>query len=241
MPRKTYTTVKSEMSKIAYYKWQFLRRNKDYQKDYDGFLQKLIHFKKIKSLKDQKAAKITLGKELQKLRGDWCLTPLADYRKKRPKPLPEIGIDSGPVSELGLKDKCRSNFLYIMGGKEISVPYVLNMAISLSYPKNKILPLIEKMLFERIKLRKKILKEIKQPSFSKYSRLPLYKEYLRVWDYVQAKRFKRQINSRKTWRIIADKLFPNKYNGEWEVKNQFVHDQYKEADRLIQEGYKEIK
>jgi len=238
---KAYEIVKSEMSKIAYYKWQFLRRNKDYQKDYDSFRQKMILFKKIKSLKDRKIAKITLGKELQKLKGIWCLTPLTDYRKKRPNSLPKIGIDSGPVSELSLKDKFRSDFLYIIGGKEILVPHVLNIAISLSHPKNKILPLIEEMLKERIDVRRKILKEIKQPGFSKQSQLALYKEYLGIWDYVQQKRVKKKITSKEKWAAIAKKFEPDHYKNSPEATIQSIHDWYNAANKLIEGEYKEIK
>lgn len=242
---KSYSEIKSEMSQIAYYKWQFLRRNEDYKKEFDSFIQRAIHFKRIKSQKNQKALPISLLKKLQKLKNKWCITPLTDYRDKNPKPLPEIGFDRA-VYELGLKDKCRSNFIYFIKGKNVSVPYVLNIAVNLSYPITKIKPLVERMIVERIKLRKKILKEIKQPGFSKHSQLSLdkirlttlYDEYLGVWDYVQAKRFKQKINSKEKWIVIATKLYPDHAK---EAGMQCVRDRYNEADRLIKGGYKEIK
>lgn len=249
MPRKTLKTVKKELKEIGYYKWQFLRRNKEYQKDFDEYANEkedaLFRFENEDKFEAWDQSRVDEFYE------KWGINYPCDYKEKTPDLLFGISHDAEPVvlqRRVPVKrprgevvtgyNYTSADTLIRHGKKEIRMPHTAVFCINLNHPKGKIMPLFEEKLDNLLKRRKKMSRQYRtKPKFHQAQLTPLsprkrnlYDEYLRIWDFVEKNKDK------KTWKQITKKLYP-----KGSVSVHMLIERHKACKELIEGGYVDIK
>lgn len=266
--------------RVCYYKWEFLRRNSEYQRDYKEFL--VVCQQQGWDPKDELIRCEAFEKEPDKqIRIKYGIALLEDPNKH----ISLAKIEDNPfwrlIEDRGLKRPTWpsiQNPLYPKGEPVIrtyggsfedKVQAPLNLIIDLTYPKSEILARVKKLVDDAIKERRKL----GLPVHSSRKQFKLYGVYLKIWDLKKqgltykeiaakiypnepldyelepafddekyGKRIEELITKGKTEReayAIADKEFGT--GGKRNPTIQRVIDQYREAERLVNGGYLEIR
>ncbi len=249
MPEKTAKQVEKELRIIALYKWEFLRRNKEYQEDYDRYAKeeqkmrfRLEGEEKFDSWKQEQASEFFVK---------WGILYPYNYKNKNLGHDLDVSNDSPPVMrqmKLPFKGKrgkiVRKNYpvwgdlVVNVNGREVRIPDTVVFSFNLNYPKGKIMPLLEKELDKLIEKRSELLKKYNvKPSYKQAQITPLslkkrnlYDEYLRIWDAVE------KYKNKRTWAWMAKKLYPT-----GTVSEHNMRERYKECKAMVDGGYVDIK
>lgn len=231
MPRKSAKQVKSEIEKIRSFKWEFLRRNKEYQKDYDYFKKEDTEFYMNNPDATDEDYDKWLDDQYEDFYKKWYIDYMCDYKESKPKPFPEITIDEAPVMVCNRVIKCRmGDMLLLDHGKEVRLPQSLGLCINLSHPQGRIEALFKKILEESLEKRRMKLKD-----HDRRDRVNLYADYLKVWE-------NRNKYKNKSWCWLANKLLPNKSNNyaDGYPASHALMERYKECEKLIRRDYVNI-
>lgn len=246
MPEKSVLQVVKELIRIRQYKWEFLRRNKNYQNDYAQYIYDKekkcyeIGENEFNKWQEEQASEFSLK---------WGIDYPCNPKKQNLEHLPDVSHDA-PAVQRQMRHKFKTlnddkiryyptwaDIPVRVGGAEIRIPDLVVFGFNLNYPKGKILPLFEKELDKLIKQRKNLLKkyrikpfyrqaQIKPPSPKKRN---LYDEYLRIWDFIERNRNKR-------WAWKAKRLYP-----KGTVSEHMLVERYNACKELIDGGYIDIK
>jgi len=233
MPRKTPKEAVKTLEKINHYKWQFLRRNKQYQKDYDDFLKEKKEFWQLNPYaSEENYTKWIVGQD-DKFHEKWLINTPFDYRKKKANLFQEISSSNDfVVQKCNRISGCKMGDISFQDQqKEVRVPYMLGVCINLDYPKDKILGIFEKTIKAAKDQRKKAEKTHKCKFKVSYrqAQLDLYDEYLKIWDARVKKKG-------MTWEKIAAALYPGRLEA-----SHLVIERYKACKELVEGGYVDIK
>ena len=165
---------KINISKLEKYKWEFLRRNKEYRKAYDSYI------KKSPKKKD--------GEELA---SEWWILEPLDYSKT----YEEV------IRFSGSRELFLPYYLKIDLGKghDANCPLISGgFLMDISYPKELIIEAFKEHLTNLINTHKKSKGLYRKPKIRDRVRVETYKTYLEVYDLREKKKLKwRQVAEKK--------------------------------------------
>jgi len=218
--KKTKKQISKQHLDIRKAKWEFLRRNKWYQKDFD-------EHSKEQRIKLRRGGKEYKDWKLEKedyFLNKWEIAKPTDYKKSTE----ELGFMPSfveKIAELCIQEDytpyhCR-NIVSLRNGELRSFDWHVGIKVNLNYPKQRIMPALEQALDKVILARQK--------EFGYRSRLPLseYERYCRIYD------LKKQ---GKTYKEIALIVFRAEKAKEYDRCLQKSKEGYKQAKRLIDGG-----
>jgi hypothetical protein len=237
-----------EAIRTAYYKWEFLRRNSEYRRDYAKFNRTFgVWIKKHGRHpwmidKSDAATRYYFDRiypEEYKLREKWGV-----YFPKDPKynmdfqKIPKSIID--PHTMPILPAFCARTMWVWRNPEPIHPDWRLDLYICLAGPKADIMDQVEMAIDIELSRRRKI---IEKPKNKTRKRLDHYSDYLKVWDLYQTK---------KGFRMVAEAIWPDEVsywdtNPKGNRRNplnpivQRAKDQYQAARRLIEGGYRDLR
>jgi len=230
MPEKPIGQIIKELKEIEHFKWKFLRRNKNYQHDYDIYKKKEGEFYIDNPGASDEDYNNWIKEQDEHFYEKWYVDYPCDYRKDKPKPFPEITIDEAPVIVCNKTMKCRmGDMLLLDHDKEIRMPQNMGLCINLNHPKEKIMASLENILNGAIKERKE-----NNIRHSYRTRLIEYPEYLKVWDFIQ-------LHPKRAQKWLAKRLYPKQYPEHEEETVHFMVERYKACKKLIEGGYVTIR
>lgn len=256
MPKKLSSQQTAESQLVAWYKWEFLRRNAEYGQDYEGFTKEFgSWFRKHgywydpTRRYDKKAfnffAKVVAPKakaicERWQIRDPF--SPEWDFDKetgsRRFKLHWEISLptdcssdDAGALWDLSDFLLTEEEFLKSLprSTKQKSGPrpdHELTLAFDLRQPLKRLLDEAEDITRTRKAVYDRMHPVLPRKAASVRRRLDLYDTYLKVWDLRQ---------SGNTFKAIANAVFP------YADATQRALDTYHRADELVKGGYKELR
>lgn len=220
--------------KVCYYKWEFLRRNPEYRRDYKEFLELCR-----KEGRDPKNIltryEFPVKAPEEQIRPKYGIAFLEDPNKK----IPLDKIEKNPFwpffENRGLKKPTWPSILNPLypkgepvirtyaGSYEDKVQALLNMIVDLTYPKAEIMARVKKLVDDAIEERKKLGLDIHKSR----KRFTIYDQYLKIWDLRK---------SGLTLKGIAAKVFPHGLSDS-ETENDFDLEAYeKRVKELVAQG-----
>jgi len=214
------------------YRWEFLRRNKDYQNDYGHIILKLNGMDFFKNSYPealrQKVFEILLKWDLLS-----PISPRLSFNEllESDRKLKSIYIDSLAVNEFAIDctespDSLNQKDLYMKGS-------MLKMYVDMRFPKEKILDEFELLVDRWQKPLKKMIKKLPRATPEKRLQLNQYEKYLKVYDH-----YKKGISMAK----LAKKFYPGyvESSGKDYAERKVLRD-LNGCLRLIHGGYKQIR
>ena len=214
------------------YRWEFLRRNKDYQNDYRQIVLKLNGADFFKDSYPealrQKVSEILLKWDLLS-----PISPRLSFNEllESDRKLKSIYIDSLAVNEFAIDcsespDSLNQNDLYMKGS-------MLEMYVDMKFPKEKILDEFELLVDKWQKPLKKMIKKLPHTKPEKRLQLNQYEKYLKVYDH-----YKKGMSMAK----LAKKFYSNYIglSGKDYAERRVLRD-LNGCLRLIHGGYKQIR
>lgn len=246
MPEKSVKQITEELKLIAQYKWEFLRRNKQYCDDYTRYVQEE---QRLRLEYNEDKFNQWQEDQVSEFHAAWGINWPSDPSEKSTEYLYDISYDGPPVQRQmkhnfktmkGVEKRYYPTWADIpvrVGDSEIRIPDTVVFGFNLNYPTGKIMPLFKKELDKLMKQRKELLKQHNiKPSYRQAQIKPLspkkknlYDEYLRIWDF-------NELNKGKTWAWKAKRLYPN-----GAVSEHMLLERYKACKELIDGGYIDIK
>ena len=256
MAVKSKTKQRRDDIEIAYFKWEFLRRNSEYGRDYVAFDQKfgtwIREHGRHPDMKDTSDGAVAyyfnnVYPEEHRLREKWGVSCPVD---------PEAHVELADIQSsfvlhyrMPIPPKFARQPIWVWRDPSpISPFWRLDLYICLAGPKNEIIEQVEQQIcIELAKRKSEVELALRSAALpvqkGKRSRLKEYETYLKVWDLFQVKRDPRS---------VAESLYPSQLR-RWDTdpagnrKNpsnptvQLVRDQYYEACRLINGAYKDLR
>ena len=214
------------------YRWEFLRRNKDYQNDYRHIILKLNGMDFFKNSYPE-----ALRQKVFEILLKWDLLspifPRLSFNEllKSDRKLKSIYIDSLAVNEFAIDcsespDSLNQKDLYIKGS-------MLKMYVDMRFPKEKILDEFELLVNRWQKPLKKMIKKLPRARPEKRLQLNQYAKYLKVYDH-----YKKGMSMAK----LAKKFYSNYIglSGKDYAERKVLRD-LNGCLRLIHGGYKQIR
>lgn len=249
--KKSKQKIRNEVLEIKRIKWECIRRNKDYQKEYK-------QYKKEKKALIGKIGKIPESWKLEKqvsFLEKWGINEAIDY-KKSSRTIKHLPIFFGAVAELCIQkkdyqddyenpflnplipeyaregfdlsseNKCRGEG-YLADGKYKSFDWHIGIKIDLNYSKERIMNEVGHILDRAIEARKE---EVKKGNARK--RFDKYRKYLEVYDLRVKKKLK--------FKEIAEKMFSKEYRNECKKvisTGKKDKDESRKFNKFLKQGY----
>jgi len=256
MPPKSPRQQAKESQLIAWYKWEFLRRNSEYRKDYEAFIDEFGGWfekhgywydqtvqpwgrRNLRFFATRIAPKAKTICERWQIRDpfspDWKFTPSSGFYHY--KPGYEVLLPTDWPKELAGEEWDLSDFLMFNETefrKSLPVPRwprAKHLAV-LAFDLRRSLPFLLSEAEDRIRTRKRNY-DRRHPQPSKIAspfrrRLDRYDDYLKVWDL--------RTHHREKYLYIGTVVF-----GSASRVEQRAIDSFNQAQALISGGYKELK
>ena len=214
------------------YRWEFLRRNREYQKDYRYITINL----KVTDIIRNKYPKHLVDEALDVLSKWDLLNPIPPGLSfndllKGDKKLKSFHIDSLSVNDFAIDiydspDSLSQKDLYVKGS-------LVKMYVNMRFPKEKILDEFELLVDQWQKPLKKMMKKVFRDKPQKRLQLNQYEKYLKVYDD-----YKRGMSMAK----LAKKFYPGyiESSGKDYAERKVLRD-LNGCLRLIHGGYKQIR
>jgi hypothetical protein len=232
---------------VAHFKWEFVRRNDAYHREYaefdskfGGWIRKHGRHPWMKDKSDV-AVRYYFEKVYPhevRIRQKWSVTFPTDPERRRA--LCEIQRSNAAQVSMPIPPSFANQTIWVWRNPSpIEASSRLDLYICLAGPKSEIMQQVEEAIDTELVQRKNVLRRPKE----KRRRMDQYETYLKVWDSYQIK---------KDPRLVAESLYPDELQ-RWDTdatrnrRNpsnpviQRVRDQYAEACRLIGGGYKDLK
>lgn len=214
------------------YRWEFLRRNKEYQKDYRYItinlkVADIIRNQYPKRLVDEALSILSKWDLLNPIPPGLSFNDLLESDKK----LKSFHMDSLSVNDFAIDiydspDSLSPKDLYIKGS-------LVRIYVNMRFPKEKILDEFELLVDKWQKPLKKMLKKLPHSKPEKRLQLNQYEKYLKVYDH-----YKKGISMAK----LAKKFYPGyvESSGKDYAERKVLRD-LNGCLRLIHGGYKQIR
>jgi hypothetical protein len=250
--KRRSTSIEDRLS--AWYKWEFLRRNLQYRKDYDKFIREFgAWFKKHGKLEQAVywSPRVwnyygrVIAPRAQRLCQKWQVIDLfpPDWKfsqdgsyaySSHDHVLLPTGYTSDEIRELGKVTEHGSQLTLKRVLKSIPSDTRRNtdriryysLRLDFAYPLRTLLDQAEQEITQRKQRYDRAHPALPRARSRKRRRLGEYDQYLYIWD--------RRVEG-KTFVEIGNDVFPGQIG-----KAQRVRDNYRAAERLIAGGYKEI-
>ena len=214
------------------YRWEFLRRNREYQKDYRYItinlkVADIIRNQYPKHLVDEALGVLSKWGLLNPIPPGLSFSDLLEGDKK----LKSFHIDSLSVNDFAIDiydspDSLSQKDLYVKGS-------LVKMYVNMRFPKEKILDEFELLVDQWQKPLKKMLKKLPHSKSEKRLQLKQYEKYLKVYDDYQ-----KGMSMAK----LAKKFYSNyiRLSGKDYAERKVLRD-LNACLRLIHGGYKQIR
>jgi hypothetical protein len=215
------------------YRWEFLRRNKEYQSDYDYITTKL----KVTDLFKKEPTDPVAQKVIEVLLKWDLLAPIPPYLSfsallKSDEKLKSVYIESLAVGEFAIDcsespDLLSPEDLYVKGS-------MVEMSVDMKFPKEKILDEFNLLVDIWQKQLKRMLKKIpKAKKPAKRLQIAQYERYLKIYD---------RHRKGMTFEKLAKQFYPAyiELPGKDYAKRKVLRD-INNCLRLIHGGYKQIR
>jgi hypothetical protein len=191
--------------KCCYYRWEFLRRNPEYRRDYKEFVKlckkegwdpetkplQLEHWEKPDKQRRLKYGVVLLENPTKKIPLDKIEeNPFWPYFEDKGFKRPRWRSFLNPLYPKG-----EPVIIASRGSSDDEVEAPLNLIINLTFPKTEIMARVKKLVEDAIEERKKVGLHV----YRSRKRFDLYDQYLKIWDLR-----KRGL----TYKEIAAKVYP---------------------------------